>query len=243
MNETIPAADDPHSPPGKGFWIMMALSLVGVGAVAYVQYSRVDAARHGINALGTPSDLPVLAELPDFTLTERSGRKVSLSDLKGRVWVADFIFTTCAGPCPVMSRRMGKLQSELLRDRMDSVLCVSITVDPEHDTPPVLREYADSKGADPTHWLFLTGDTKAVRSLIIKGFKLTAPQTPEEEKSLLHSTRLALVDRRGRVRGYYLTLSEKDDDDIVGAMDRDMPKDEKRKLITDIQSLLREPSP
>ena len=243
MNDAAPAPDDPHSPPGRGFWLMMMFSLVGVGAVAYVQYARVDAARHGINAMGAPSDLAVLAELPDFSLTERSGKKVTLADLRGRVWVTDFIFTSCAGPCPVMSRRMGRLQSELQRDRMDQVLCVSITVDPEHDTPQVLREYADSKGADPKQWLFLTGEKKAVRSLIIDGFKLTAPKTPEEEESLLHSTRLALVDRRGRVRGYYSTLSDKDEDDMVGAMERDMPSDEKRKLMMDLQALLRESSP
>jgi cytochrome oxidase Cu insertion factor (SCO1/SenC/PrrC family) len=245
MTDASPAtevADDPHAAPGRGFWIMMALSLVGVGAVAYIQYARVDQARHGVNALGAPSSLPIFGALPDFSLVERSGRKVTLADLHGRVWVADFIFTNCAGPCPVMSRRMGKLQSELQRDRMDKVLCVSITVDPERDTVQALREYADTRGADPKQWLFLTGEKKPVRSLVGEGFKLAVPQSPQDEETLLHSTRYALVDRQGRIRGYYNAMSDKDDDDMVGAMNRDMPVEEKRRLITDIQSLLREAS-
>src|SRR5439155_10150741 len=112
---------------------LMGLSIAVVGAVAYLQYARVEAARHGVGALGMPSELPVLGDVPDFSLTERSGMPITLTDLRGHVWVADFIFTNCAGPCPVMSRRMGNLQMELLRDRMENVRCVSFTVDPERD--------------------------------------------------------------------------------------------------------------
>ncbi|MEK6643431.1 MAG: SCO family protein [Planctomycetota bacterium] len=236
-NEPLPA--DPHATPGRGFWILMALTLIGVGGVAYVQYSRVDQARtHG--GMGTPSSLPIVAELPEFTLTERSGKTVTLNDLRGKVWVADFIFTGCAGPCPVMSKRMRTLQGELLRDRKDAVLCVSISVDPENDTPAVLREYAETRGADPKRWLFLTGEKKPVRSLVSEGFKLTVPRSPEEEEELLHSTRFALVDRRGRVRGYYYCISPEDEEDMVGAMDREMAPDEKRRMMHDIESLIRE---
>jgi cytochrome oxidase Cu insertion factor (SCO1/SenC/PrrC family) len=230
---------DPHSAPGRGFWIVMALSLIAVGAVAYDQFARVDAARQG-GRLGAASPLPILGEVPDFALVERSGKKFSLGDLRGHVWVADFIFTNCAGPCPVMSRRMGALQMELLRDRMEGVRCVSFTVDPERDTPEALREYAQTRGADPKRWLFLTGEKKPLRDLIERGFKLTVPRTAEEEEELLHSTRFVLVDRRGGIRGYYNVLSEQDDEDLVGALSRDMPSDEKRRLMLDIQSLLRE---
>ena len=238
-NEPLPA--DPHAAPGRGFWIMMVLSLLGVGGVAYLQFSRVDAARtRGGMGMGVQRELPVLAELPDFSLTERSGKKVTLNDLRGKVWVADFIFTGCAGPCPVMSKRMQTLQAELLRDRKDSVLCVSISVDPVNDTPDVLRDYAETRGADPKRWLFLTGEKKPVRSLVADGFKLAAPKTPEEEEELLHSTRFVLVDRKGRIRGYYKCLSDEDEYDMVRAMDRPMDTDEKKKMMRDMESLIRE---
>lgn len=234
---------DPHAAPGRGFWILMLLTLVGVGGVAYVQFARVDAARtRGVMGMGQESELPVLADLPEFSLTERSGKTVTLNDLRGKVWVADFIFTGCAGPCPVMSKRMQTLQAELLRDRKDSVLCVSFSVDPENDTPEVLREYAETRGADPKRWLFLTGEKKKVRSLVADGFKLTVPKTPEEEEELLHSTRFVLVDRKGRIRGYYYCINEADEYDMVGAMDRPMDPDEKKKMMRDMESLIREGS-
>ena len=91
--------------------------------------------------------------VPDFTLTERSGSPVSLSDLKNKVWVADFIFTRCAGQCPLMSQKLNQLQRKL-----KGVQFVSFSVDPGTDTPKVLSDYAKLYSADPEKWFFLTGD-------------------------------------------------------------------------------------
>jgi cytochrome oxidase Cu insertion factor (SCO1/SenC/PrrC family) len=170
---TPPATHSVHdSPPTRRFWLLMAVSLLGVGAVAYLQFTRVDRARRGMGlSLGEPSRLPVMSELPDFTLTERSGQSLALKDLRGKVWVADFVFTYCGGPCPIMTHRMRQLQDILLRDRMEKVVCVSISVDPKRDTPAVLRDYAAKHSASPTRWQFLTGDEKAIRSLALDGFK------------------------------------------------------------------------
>ncbi len=149
--------------------------------------------------------LPVLGEVTDFSLTERSGRSVSLADLAGSPWVADFIFTRCTGVCPILSSRMKELQ-DLLHARPD-VRLVSISVDPEHDTPDVLASYAERSGADPGRWLFLTGDWSATRRLVSEGFKLAVsrsePGEVPEGELVTHSDRIVLVDREGRIRGYY----------------------------------------
>lgn len=137
---------------------------------------------------------------PEFTLTERSNRKVTRQDLAGKVWVADFIFTKCAGACPVMSSHMRKLQDKLFED----IRLVSFSVDPYNDTPEVLTEYANRYGADPDRWLFLTGDPETVQKLSVGGFKLALdPTSGTEKEPITHSSRFVLVDREGNIRGYY----------------------------------------
>lgn len=144
---------------------------------------------------------PVLAEVPPFTLTERSGRTVEAADLAGSPWVADFIFTRCAGPCPMMTQRLARLGDRL----PPGVARVSFSVDPDYDTPEVLTAYAERFGAGGD-WLFLTGERQAIWDLSVQGFKLTAGEasgTPNEHGPVLHSTRFVLVDGHGRIRGYY----------------------------------------
>jgi len=150
--------------------------------------------------------LPLLNEVPSFSLIERSGRAVESSELAGRVWVADFIFTECAGPCPLLSQRMSRLQDAL--SELPEVRLVSFTVDPETDTPEVLTGYAKRWHADAERWLFLTGEKTKLYHLIKDGFKLAvsdggAPDSPEGG-IITHSTRFVLVDRQGRIRAYFL---------------------------------------
>ena len=145
---------------------------------------------------------PEYGSVPDFTLTERNNRKVSRQDLAGKVWVADFIFTHCAGVCPVMSSNMRKLQDRLPAE----IHLVSFSVDPGNDTPEVLTEYANRYGADRDRWLFLTGDPEVLQKLSINGFKLALDTTNgTEAEPITHSSRYALVDKEGRIRGYYGT--------------------------------------
>ena len=139
---------------------------------------------------------------PEFILTERSNRKVTKQDLAGKVWVADFIFTHCAGACPAMSSHMRKLQDQLFAD----IRLVSFSVDPGNDTPEVLTEYANRYGADRDRWLFLTGDPEGVQKLSVGGFKLALdPSSGTEAEPITHSSRFVLVDRSGNIRGYYGT--------------------------------------
>ena len=158
-----------------------------------------------------------LYPLPDFALTERSGQTVRRQDLLGKVWVAAFVFTRCAGPCTKVSAGMARLQHDLAGE--PDVRLVSFTVDPEYDTPAVLRQYAARFGAQPGRWLFLTGQPDAVYRLIGQGFHLYAEpnqgadRTPGNE--VMHDIRLAVVDRRGHVRGYF----EATDPEAVGRLE------------------------
>lgn len=143
---------------------------------------------------------------PEFTLTERSGKPVTRDDLKGKVWVASFVFTRCPGPCPQVSGTMARLQKELDLKNSPDLRLVTFTVDPERDTPNELKEYANRYKADPERWLFLTGKSESeLHGLLKDGFKVSAQRAknakPGDEFD--HSTRLAVVDKAGTIRGYF----------------------------------------
>ena len=170
-----------------------------------------------------PRELPRFWALPDFTLTERHGHQVSLADLKGKIWLADFIYTTCPGPCPLLSGSFAKLQTELAF--APDVRLVSISTDPEHDTPEVLEAYARRFQAGD-RWLFLSGDKTQIHALANQGFKLSVVEDRGAPEPITHSTKFALVDRQGYVRGFY------DGTDAEAS----------RKLVDDIRKLLGERS-
>jgi protein SCO1/2 len=151
-----------------------------------------------LTPLATPAALEKYWTLPDFALTERSGRTVHLADLAGKVWVADFIYTTCPGPCPVLSGHLSDLQKAVGAD--DRVRFVSITVDPENDTPEVLKTYAERFHAGE-RWLFLTGKKDDIAALARDGFKLPVADATAAGAPIAHSTRFILVDKTGAVRG------------------------------------------
>lgn len=182
-------------------WGLLVVTLLAVAGAAAFQW------------LGGAEPPPMFGEVPDFQLTNRDGRPVRLSDLAGKPWIADFIFTRCPASCPIMTTRMARLNEEL--ESVDFRL-VSISVDPEHDTPEALRRYAESFQA-PDRWLFLTGDRGEIHRLSREGFKLgiddnpppPAPGEPPAEP-ILHSTRIVLVDGAGRIRGYYNAFSDED---------------------------------
>jgi protein SCO1/2 len=157
----------------------------------------------GLRARTAPEDLPRYFALPDFALVERSGRPATLAGLRGRPWIAGFIFTRCAGVCPAMTARMKALAKALEGER---VRFVSFSVDPVHDTPEVLTRYADSAGAG-ADWWFVTGPVRDLHALSTGGFKLAAmeaePGSSFADGPFLHSSKLVLVDAEGVIRGYY----------------------------------------
>ena len=158
--------------------------------------------------------LQQLGTLPAFDLTERRQAPLRLADLRGKVWVADFMYTSCVEFCPLQSAEMGRLQTAFA-DHPDLRL-VSISVDPERDTPAVLSAYADKFQADPERWLFATGEPEAVARLAQEGFRLSAASYVAgdggPDYTFIHSNRFVLVDRQGRIRGYYRST---DPDDLV----------------------------
>jgi cytochrome oxidase Cu insertion factor (SCO1/SenC/PrrC family) len=180
-------------------------------------------------AVSNQNDAPDgdLGAVGDFSLIERGGRTVSRADLHGKVWVASFLFTRCCTGCPQISSTLSQLQKEL--QRQPEVVLVSFSVDPEHDTPQVLKEYAKEWGADPERWLFLTGKQEEIYRLIKDSFRLAVQQTVGPARTpgneVTHSTRLMVVDRRGRIRGW----------DFDGTDARELPR-----LRQKIETLLRE---
>jgi len=172
----------------------------------------------------TGGDLEKIGEVPDFRLADQTGRPVTREDLKGKIWVANFIFTRCKGPCPLSSQRMSELNTKLKKARGDVEL-ISFTVDPVHDTPAVLATYGASLGADPANWKFLTGTPEDIQSIVVKG--LLQPIAKEPDGTPAHSTRFVIVDANGWLRGYHDGL----DPEAV------------QKLMVDIGELLRENPP
>jgi len=209
---------------------LLGLGLAGVGVVAASRWLLP-----GPTGAPGPSGgraelerLEVYGEVPDFALIERSGRRITRGDLLGKVWIANFVYTDCRETCPLQSAHLARLQAEL-RGEPDLRL-VSITVDPEHDTPEVLAEYAARYRADPERWLFLTGPREVIHRLAIEGFRLGVADSalappgpasallaragllpgfapawahPEDRAPIMHSSRFVLVDRRARIRGYF----------------------------------------
>ncbi|MBI5247621.1 MAG: SCO family protein [Elusimicrobia bacterium] len=152
-----------------------------------------------------------LAVLPEFAMTAVSARGTAdfgRKDLLGKVWIADFIFTHCAGPCPLLSARLSALGERLPA----TVGLLSVGVDSEGDTPERLRAYAKRYGARPERWVFLRGTPAQTYHLLYAGFRLplSVDPTATEEQRAEHSTRFVLVDKDGAIRGYYDGLSDAD---------------------------------
>ena len=166
-----------------------------------------------------PPALPVFGEIPQFELIAQTGHPFDSRSLDGHIWVANFVFTTCPNICPMMSSRMRGIQQSTADT--PEVKLVSFTVDPANDTPPVLAEYARHFKADHTRWTFLTGDIARLNDLGLNAFKLNPVDGKRE-----HSPRFVLLDRRRRIRGYYLSN------------DGEFPKN----LLRDLRLLQKEPS-
>ncbi len=169
---------------------------------------QADQQRHGGREERPLEGLQTFGAVPSFSLTERDGRPVTLSDLKGKVSIVNFIYTNCPDTCPIQSAQMRQLQEDFKNQK--ELRLVSITVDPTRDTPQVLSEYAKRFSADPERWLFLTGEKEAIYKLAQKGFRLAAVEIPHAKRpesgaTHTHSPRYVLVDRGAQIRGYYVS--------------------------------------
>ena len=175
-------------------WVVLGVIILGIAAATL--WSAFDTKPQVIAAQEEP------VSVPDFRLTDQQGEFLALSDMAGKVWVADFIFTNCPTICPAMTQEMARLQSEFVAD---PVYFVSFSVDPERDTSEVLSRYAAEYGADDRRWHFLTGEKERIYELAKDGFSLAAGHNGTE---LLHSTRFVLVASDGRIYGRYDSRSK-----------------------------------
>ena len=156
----------------------------------------------------------VLGTLPAFTLTDQRGQPFGTRDVAGKVWVANFIFTSCQQACPLLTQRMAEVGRRARHLGPDFHL-VSISVDPERDTPEKLAGYARDHGANPIAWSFLTGQAQAIQAAVVDGFKVGVgkERVPGADGGpdfweLFHGEHLVLVDRQLRIRGYFPATPE-----------------------------------
>lgn len=162
----------------------------------------------------------VFATVGAFDLVDQEGRAVRRDDLLGRPWVASFVFTRCTGPCPRVASTLRELQRRL--DPASPARIVTFSVDPEHDVPAVLADYARSLEADPARWTFLTGSEEAIERTVREGFLSPLERAPEGTPvglSVSHRTQLVAVDSGGRVRGYYSGETTEDLDLLIARLD------------------------
>ena len=204
-------------------WSALGLLIFGL-VVALVRQGWKASEQRGTAALDR------FQRVPDFTLTERSGRPFDSASLRGKVWLADFFFTACPGPCLAMNGRLQEIQAELLRKKDGDVRIVSFSIAPEMDTPEVLRKYAERFHASADRWFFLTGERGKIYDLARNVFMLPVVKNDDPAKrepdqgDYIHTTKIALVDREGVVRGYYDSTNP----EII------------QKVLVDVGNLLRE---
>jgi protein SCO1/2 len=192
-------------------WGGIALTIAAILLAFIIKEHRQSRTRSDAGEASAISDradgrLPVLFEVPDFALTNQGGQVITRASLRGQLWLADIIFTRCAGPCPEMTRRMAELQSAI--PATQAVRFVTLTTDPGNDTPSVLQGYARRFGAQADRWHFLTGTKKQIVDLAVHGLKLTAldkeaSQQKDPDDLFIHSTIFVLMDKQGRARAVF----------------------------------------
>jgi len=191
--------------PSKIRFLLLGLAVVGLGIVLGTALWLKLGPRPQFGVGQTDSErIKQYGSVPDFSLTERNGNSVTLADLRGKIWIADFIYTTCTDTCPLQTAMMAKLQEEY--SLKPDVQLVSFTVDPERDTPQALTLYAQKHRADTKRWYFLTGQRDRILRLIQEGFHLSVGTLANETDMggmIPHSPRFVLVDKQSRIRGYY----------------------------------------
>jgi protein SCO1 len=155
--------------------------------------------------------LPVIGAVADFTLTNQDGKVTTLADLTNHVWIADIIFTRCAGPCPIITGHMKSLADAL--PKTSGARLVTLTTDPDFDTPAVMKKYGERFGADFSRWTFLTGTRAEIGALGGRSLKLSAVPVPPADQAnaadlFIHTTIFVIVDKHAQWRGSFETVGE-----------------------------------
>lgn len=151
--------------------------------------------------------LPRIASVPAFQMRDQDGQPFTERDMRGKVAIVSFMFTSCPDVCPILTNKLAGLRTELLPQRPD-VRFVSISVDPEKDQPAVLKDFAQQHGADYPDWRFLTGSIAALRDVVVQGFKQSLDRGDGSPHGIMHGTHVVLVDKAGAIRGFYRSDQE-----------------------------------
>ena len=192
-------------------WSGLAVVILAI-SFAFVREQQGGEARSSTNpGLAKAGKLPVISQLTDFTLTNQLDQPVRLARFADKVWFADIVFTRCAGPCPTMTKRMAELQSHFADN--PEVAFVTLTTDPEFDTPEVMKRFARRHDAQDKNWDFLTGTKSEIVRLAVDEMKLIAREKPVGEQAtpedlFIHSSYFVVIDQQGRLRGVLESLDE-----------------------------------
>jgi len=197
--------------------VLVLVALASAGTTAMIVLNVVRGSSRTVPAAWSNSALPQPLPGPTFTLTDSFGESFPSNQLQGKAWITTFIFTRCAGPCPRITARVKTLQDELSDwPRWDDIRLVSVSVDPWNDTPEALAAYAESFEADRAHWKFLKGEPDTLWPIVRDGFKLPVGHAPDDAvMPILHSQKFVLIDRQGRLRGFYDALEEQGKADLL----------------------------
>lgn len=196
-------------------WVPVCLTALALGLLAACSDEPAAAgAQRPVAEMGlfpdagvTPaSELQPLGEVAEFELKDQEGGSFARRFMNGQVWVVSFLFTRCPSICPQIAQRMSELAKAWRR--VPQVQFLSFTVDPEHDTPAVLKQYLEDRQLFHRDWYLLTGDREKIRSLCLDSFKLALGDEMDENGDITHSSRFVLVDQSGTIRGYYDALDE-----------------------------------
>ena len=217
---------EPSSRLPRTLWLGFGL-LLGFVGLAYLLSLAEFSRQHR-------QPLPVIGAVADFTLTNQDGKVTTLADLSNHIWVADIIFTRCAGPCPIITGRMKSLEDAL--PKTSNAKLVTLTTDPDYDTPAMMKRYGERFGADFSRWMLLTGTKAEIGALGGGSLKLSAVPVPTADQTnavdlFIHTTIFVIVDKHARLRGSFETVG-----DGVDWMNAVQPR-----IIAAVRQLEREP--
>ena len=194
---------DPSQQFPRTLWLGVGILLGFLGLAYLLSLAEVKQAHN--------KPLPILGQVAGFTLTNQDGKTTTLADLSNRVWVADIIFTRCAGPCPIITGYMKSLEDAL--PKTSNAQLVTLTTDPDYDTPPIMKRYGERFGADFNRWTFLTGTKAEIGALGGGSLKLSAVPVPSADQTnaadlFIHTTIFVAVDKHARLRGVFETMGD-----------------------------------
>ena len=194
---------DTSRPLPRSVWLGCSLTFSLIGLAVFIAVYQ--------NSRAQKTPLPVISQVADFTLTNQDGKITTLADFTNHVWVADIIFTSCAGPCPRMTQQMRQVQAKL--PASSTAKLVTLTTLPEFDTPEVLKKYGTHYGADFSRWTFLTGEKMQIGLLGANSLKMSFQRVkPEEQKDaadlFIHTTIFVIVDKHAQLRGFFETVGD-----------------------------------